>query len=110
MNKGHIQAERAEAISKAMNTGTTERVIPDRILTEAPGGYAVLPVVRSVAYPPGTAPKDAPISASLTVVEVRTAHGVRWFGFQRAWLGSDLRMHVDGYPAGFEEVAKWPKP
>lgn len=26
MNKGHIQAERAEAISKAMNTGTTDNV------------------------------------------------------------------------------------
>lgn len=26
MNKGHIQAERAEAIHKAMNTGTQENV------------------------------------------------------------------------------------
>jgi hypothetical protein len=69
-----------------------ERIAPDTVIIARVGS---VPVTSYVAYPPGTAPADAPIRRELHTLEMRTAHGSRWYGFTRApWIGADLEMHV----------------
>lgn len=55
------------------------------------GRYA--PVVRVTAHPPTDTAHGGPIRPDLTAVEVITSNGSRWLGADRAWIGSDLRMH-----------------
>lgn len=59
-----------------------------------PDGYKI------IAHPPGDHP-DSPIVNSYTAVEVLNSSpirpgGSRWYGVDRAWIGSDLRMHGEG--------------
>lgn len=74
----------------------TPRYVPQAVYVM---GYGVEPVLGVATYPPGQHPMGAPIRADLTAVRVRTAHGVRWYGFESAWIGSSLRMCVSGFPA-----------
>ena len=72
----------------------SERLAPEAVLVTRDGVATMEPVTRTVAHPPGTCP-DAPIRAGYWVLELQTACGSRWYGFERApWIGSDLRMHV----------------
>ncbi len=88
-------------------TTDTERLVPEVILCS--GEY--LPVQGIRAYPHGQHPSRALLVTTVqTAVEVVTANGSRWFGFDRAWIGSDLRMHVDGYDARNEVIAGWDRP
>lgn len=64
------------------------------VLDRSTGGFVRAPITGSVAYPPGWAPKQSPILPSLWTVEVRTTAGSRWYGTEKAWIGSDLRMHM----------------
>lgn len=65
-------------------------------------------VVRIIAYPPNTAPQHAPIVRHLWTIECICENGAtRWFGFTRAWIGSDLRMHVTGINPRDEIVSRW---
>jgi hypothetical protein len=36
-----------------------------------------------------------------------TRHGSRWWGFERAWINSELRMVVQGFPAADELRSRW---
>lgn len=65
------------------------------------------PVLTVKAHPPNQ--HAGPIRADLTAVEVVTDAGSRWYGCARAWIGSDLEMHVEGFDPRFEEMAAWPK-
>ena len=85
----------------------TERLIPETTICK---GERV-PVLSVRAYPQGSHPSRAPLSSRVQVmVEMVTPLGSRWWGFDRAWIGSDLRMHVDGYDARNEIVRGWERP
>jgi hypothetical protein len=68
----------------------------------------LFPVLQAIVYAPGTAPKEAPIMSEYTVLELRTEAGSRWYGFERAYINSELRMVVAGFPTYDEVRANWP--
>lgn len=79
----------------------TPRYVPDQIVVH--GGLR--PVVGCTAYPRGQAPItwiDAPV-----VLEVRTDRGSRWFGVERAYINSCLRMVVSGINEQDEVRMRW---
>jgi hypothetical protein len=97
------------------NPYTLERVTPAEVLILAGVGGRLEPVTRAVAHPPGSH-AASPIVDDLTAVELVTAAGSRWFGTSRAWIGSDLRMHVmvnprdevrAGWDAGDVDGPEW---
>jgi hypothetical protein len=82
---------------------TVPRYVPSTILRN---GF-VLPVLRTIAHPPGKHPKGCPILSYLVAVEVVTEKGSRWFGFEKAWIDSNLRMAVSGFNARDEVRRRW---
>ena len=82
-----------------------ERIAPELVICR--GRWQ--PVMQTIAHPPGTH-ADSPIRNELTAVELRTPVGSRWYGFERAWIGSDLRMHVSPINPRDEVVYKWETP
>ena len=85
-------------------TFTVERLVPNEML--AGGRYQT--VARAIAHPPNT--HTGPIRRNLVAVEVVTIDGSRrWFGTDRAWIGSDLRMHIMVNPRD-EVRSSWEKP
>lgn len=83
-----------------------ERIVPETIQTLTHG---VRPVVRVVAHPPSAHRPGCPIKAELTAVQVIPDIGPsRWYGCDKAWIGSDLRMHVFGFDGRFSELRNWP--
>lgn len=88
----------------------------DRVPRYAPSevmkaGHGRLPVLSYRVHPPVSDPKDrnAPIVASMTALECVTSAGSRWYGCERAWINSELRMVVSGFDARFEEMGRWEK-
>ena len=71
------------------------RIIPKALHSTRPH-WGLFPVVRVEAIPPeGRKPGDAPIYQHLTLVRCTLQGGsIRHFGYERAWIGSDLRTHV----------------
>ena len=68
-------------------------------------GYAdVLGVKFHVA---GSFGSEVPVRRDANCIEVITEYGSRWFGCERAYINSELRMVVVGFPAKFEEMARW---
>lgn len=64
-------------------------------------------IVNSVvSHPPGTHP-DSPIKKDMTAVELRTVMCSRWFGCDKAYIDSHLRMRVVGLGAS-EIYNSWP--
>lgn len=84
---------------------TQYRLIPRSIGILVGSELVTEPVQRVIAHPPGTA--DTPIRSDLYAVEVITESGTRWFGFERTWIGSDLRMHVGPVNPLDEVRSKW---
>lgn len=81
----------------------TERIVPKAIMarwsSECKGGFGVLPVVGVEAFPPGQHPQPSAIRPDVWLVQIHTAKGgSRCYGFNRAWIGGDLRMHVELLP------------
>ena len=73
---------------------TDERLVPEKTIThDKDGKFYDAPVIRVVTHPPGTHPKS-PIVNELTAVEMVTPIRSRWHGTVKAWIGSDLRMHM----------------
>jgi hypothetical protein len=78
---------------------TTPRYAPSEFLTVnvQRDGWTVSPVAEYVVHPPGTHPKS-PISNDKIALECKlTPTGVRWFGCDRAYINSELRMVVVGF-------------
>jgi len=69
--------------------------------------YTRLPVEQYLFHPAGTAPAGCPIRIDCNVLELRTQQGSRWYGCKRAYINSELRMVVVGFPARFEEMSGW---
>jgi hypothetical protein len=65
------------------------------------------PVVRYVAHPPGNHPPSCPIRKDLTVLECVTEHGSTWWGFDKVWINSELRMVVQGFDSRDEIRRNW---
>lgn len=88
------------------NLDTFTRATPDRVMTFK----GMRPVVRAEAFPPGLHPDKCPLVKDCTAVRLTTDTGeVRWYGVERSWIDSHLRMVVNGFPAGFEEMQRWKK-
>ena len=67
-------------------------------------------VIKTEAFPPGLHPDRCPLIAGCVAVRVTLNNGAqRWYGVERAWIDSYLRMAVQGFDARFEEMARWPK-
>ena len=84
-----------------------ERLTPEAVLVVTGKTWRTLPVLRTIAHPPGQHPEGCPLVATCTAVELVTEAGSRWWGFERAWIGSDLRMHVAGWDDRNEIVRGW---
>ena len=87
-----------------MDTKTPDKWAPNAVLILQRG---IIPVTQTVAYPPGNHPTGCPIKGSLVAVELRTDCGSRWYGFERAWIDSHLRMRCSGWNQRNELVASW---
>lgn len=53
-------------------------------------------VVSYRSYPPGQHPKGCPLVPNCTALECVTANGSRWFGCDKAWINSELKMVIIG--------------
>jgi len=91
-----------------MSVYTLEKLVPHFVLIEGPHGHDYYPVTQTIAHPPNTHP-HSPIKNDHTAVEAVTNCGSRWFGTDRAWIGSDLRMHIMVNPRD-EVRRKWQDP
>lgn len=89
-----------------MSQDTTPRYTPNHVLlfSRVTGKPVRAPVTSVIAHPPGTIPW---IRADLVCVELVTDHGSRKYGVESAHIDASLRMVVQGFPAGFEELAAW---
>ena len=83
----------------------TPRYAPDHVIIAK--AMKLCPVTQSIAYPPGTHP-HSPIKNDMTALELVTGHGSRWFGCERAYINSELRMVIVGTNPRDEVRMKWP--
>ena len=61
-----------------------------------------------VSYPASGHPDKCPIVATMVAVHVQVPNSAgRWYGVDKAWINSELRMVVQGFNAKFEELAAW---
>lgn len=58
-------------------------------------------------HQPHKHPKGCPIIQGTTALEIITPHGKAWWGFEKAWINSELRIVVSGFPAHDEIRSKW---
>ena len=81
------------------------KIVPSMIRNMEDG---LRPVVRVIAHPPGTHPEKCPLVKTCTAVQVVNDRGnSRWYGVEKAWIGSDLRFRISGFSPKFEELQKW---
>jgi hypothetical protein len=64
-------------------------------------------VTGARVYPVGHHPIQCPIAPEYCALELRTVAGSRWYGCERAYINSELRMVVIGTPARDEVRMKW---
>ncbi len=86
----------------------TPRYAPAQTIVFGREGAYAEPVEQYIAHPVGAHPKNCPIAPGWTVLEMRTRHGVRWFGCMRAYINSELKMVVVGTSPRDEVRMKWP--
>lgn len=86
----------------------TPRYAPTEVLVVSGGGGRTAPVIQSIVHPPGDHPKGCPLVKTITALELKTAFGSRWYGVERAYINSELRMVVVGTPKRDEVRMKWP--
>ncbi len=84
------------------------RYAPDHVfVARLPRGAVNVPVIRYHSFPPGTHPANCPLIPTCTALELVTEHGSRWFGVERAWINSELRMVVSGTNPRDEVRMNW---
>lgn len=71
----------------------TPRYAPERVVCQ---GKVDVPVRSYRAYPKGQHPQGCPLVPDCTALEMVTEHGSRWYGCERAYINSELRMVVVG--------------
>lgn len=87
------------------NKDTTPRYAPKKVLML---GHGEVPVVSTRFYPPGQHPPRTPIVPTVGALELVTPYGSRWYGFDRGYINSQLRMVVQGFDRRDEVRRKWP--
>lgn len=65
------------------------------------------PILRYIVHPPHAHPAACPLKPECCALELVTAHGSRWWSFERCWINSELRMVVQGFPASCKLRSKW---
>ena len=83
------------------------KILPDTMLT-VQGGRE--PVAKVIIHPDGRFPEQTPIrkDLGLCAIEVVSPTGHRrWYGSPRAWIGSDLRIHMVPVGDRDEVIRKW---
>ena len=84
---------------------TTHKYAPNSAMSLHHG---ILPVHKFVGYPPGTAPKAAPIRKDLFVAELTLSDGSkRYLGCEGCYINSELRFVIVGHPARDEIRRSW---
>ena len=77
---------------------------PKKIMVLCGSGGIKTDVLQVVIHPKGAVPVIRP---EYVPVELRTEYGSRFYGFENAYIGSDLRVHCSGYNPNFEELKAW---
>jgi hypothetical protein len=72
-------------------------------------GSGNVPVLRYIAHPPGHHPQGCSIHSELFALELRTEFGFRFFGFEKAFINSELRMVVSGFSGADYVRSRWEK-
>jgi hypothetical protein len=85
----------------------TPRYAPSRVLVSNGLGSFILPVLQYKTYPPNAHPPKCPIKPDMTVLELVTCAGSGWYGVERAYINSELRMIIVGFDARDEVRSKW---
>jgi hypothetical protein len=91
----------------------TPRYAPDYVFIVCPDGQDSMkayrsPVTGSTFYPAGVdRPNRCPIRSDMGVLELKTQQGSRWYGCDRAYINSELRMVVVGCDSRDEVRMKW---
>ena len=93
----------------AIFNDVTPRYAPDRVvvLDRVRDRAYTAPVDRAIFHPIGAHPDKCPIRSDVGVLQLVTAHGSRWYGCDRAYINSELRMIVIGCDSRDEVRAKW---
>lgn len=90
-----------------MFSDMTPRYAPNKVMTLQNG---LQPVTQSVFYPAGSHPKNCPIKPSMGVLALTAVTGqTRYYGCDRAYINSELRMVVVGCDNRDEIRTKWEK-
>lgn len=91
-----------------MDKDTTPRYAPDYVIVAKAGrGAWTCRVKQYLTHPPGSRTRPSWIAADLVALELITEKGSRWFGFDRCYINSELRMVVEGFSARDEVLRKW---
>lgn len=85
----------------------TPRYAPEYTLVRDDRGFRTAKVQEVVIHPSGMAPSPCPIRKDLTVVELKTLFGSRWWGVEKAWINSELRCVVSGIDPRNELLRNW---
>ena len=75
------------------HTDRAPRYVPSHILMI---GRGIVPVTSYIAHPANNHPAYCPIKAEYVALELITPYGSRWYGCERAYINSELRMVVMG--------------
>lgn len=81
----------------------TPRYAPDRVIVHG----ILAGVTGARVYPPSQHPAGCPLIPACTAVELRTPAGSRWYGCQRAYINSRLRLVVVGTDPRDEVRMAW---
>jgi len=74
-------------------TDMVPRYAPDAVMVP---GHGMQPVIQYHSYPPGEHPRNCPIRQDMTVLELVTPCGSRFYGCFKAEINAELRMVVIG--------------
>ncbi len=84
------------------------RYAPSVVFVVGNDGARERQVTRYISHPPGSHPKNCPLVADCTALELQTDSGSRWFGCVSAKINSELRMVVVGTNPRDEARMRWP--
>ncbi len=83
----------------------TPRYAPERVIIAS--RMKLFPVLSYIAHPANAHPEKCPIKPDMIALECKTEAGSRWFGCERAYINSELRMVTVGFDSRDEVRSKW---
>ena len=73
-----------------------------------PSHSAVVPVKRHIVHQPQNH-TGSPIRDDMTALECVTDYGSRWYGIDKGWINSELRMVIQGTNKKDTARMNWPE-